>query len=77
MPPKLTLPAGLSIAFLMSACGTNTVATVDSACKSLEPIDWSIHDTAKTKRNIVKHNKAYDAICPGQGAPSQKVAANG
>lgn len=34
-------------------------------------------DTEQTKRQIIGHNKAYDAICPGQGAPPQKVASNG
>lgn len=57
----------------MSACGTSSVVTVDSACTSLKPLDWSKDDTTKTKRNIVGHNKAYEAICPAQGAPA-KVA---
>jgi len=74
MPPKLTLLAALLSAFLMSACGTATVATVDSACRSLGPIDWSKDDTPRTKRNIVGHNKAYDAICPGQGGTPKQVA---
>jgi len=30
-------------------------------------------DTDPTKRQIIGHNKAFDAICPGQGAPA-KVA---
>lgn len=75
MPPKLTLPAVLSIAFLLTACGTSSVGTVDSSCKSFKPIAMSKKDTDDTKRQIIGHNRAFEAVCPGQGAPSEKRTA--
>lgn len=58
---------------LLGGCATNTAATADSSCKSFRPISMSKADTEPTKRQVVGHNKAYEAICPGQGAPA-KVA---
>lgn len=58
---------------LLTACGTNTAAIVDSSCKSFTTIAMSKADTEPTKRQIIGHNKAFEAICPGS-AP-QKVAA--
>lgn len=77
MPPKLTLPAVLLTSCLLTACGTSTAAIVDSACSSFRPIAMSKKDTDETKRQIIGHNRAYEAVCPGQGAPPQKVAING
>ena len=80
MLAKLTKPAVLLSGFLLTACGTNSFeinGPTDSACKSFRPIRASTQDTAETKRQVIGHNKAYDAICPGQGAPSQKVASRG
>ena len=80
MLAKLTKPAALLSGFLLTGCGTAGLGTdgiTDSACKSFKPIAASKADTAETKRQVIGHNRAYDAICPGQGAPSQKVAANG
>jgi len=79
MLAKLTTPAVLLSGFLLTACGTAGLGTdgpTDSACKSFRPIRASKADTEDTKRQVIGHNRAYDAICPGQGAPS-KVAANG
>ena len=64
MLKKLTLPAALLMAFPLTACSTVT-AGIDSGCKSFKPITWSKSDTAPTKRQVVGHNKAYDAICKG------------
>lgn len=58
---------------LLAACSTNIAGTADSSCKSFRPISMSKADTEPTKRQVVGHNKAYEAICPGQGAPA-KVA---
>lgn len=64
---------------LLAACGTPIVGIADSACSSFKPIAMSKADTEPTKRQIVGHNKAFDAICPGQGSAPAKVAsaANG
>ena len=80
MLAKPKMPAVLLSGFLLTACGTAGLGTdgpTDSACKSFKPIAASKADTAETKRQVIGHNKAYDAICPGQGAPPQKVASNG
>lgn len=68
--------AALLTSSLLAGCATNTVATADSSCRSFRPISMSKADTDPTKRQIIGHNKAYEAICPAQGAP-QKVASNG
>lgn len=65
---------------LLTGCASGSIeinGPTDSACKSFRPIRASTQDTAETKRQVIGHNKAYDAICPGQGAPPQKVASNG
>jgi hypothetical protein len=63
--------AALSRAFRLISLMIVTVATsacsslpVDSGCKSFGPISWSKQDTDPTKKQIVAHNRAYDAICP-------------
>ena len=61
---KLMLPAVLSMILPLTACSTVT-AGIDSGCKSFKPITWSKTDTGQTKRQVVGHNKAFDAICKG------------
>ena len=71
MSRKPTLRAAPCKAFLLissmiviggiSGCST---LPVDSACKSFAPITWSKQDTLPTQRQVVAHNRAYDAICP-------------
>lgn len=73
MHKKLRLPAVLLIGFLASGCSISGAGIVDSGCKSFGPIAMSKQDTEPTKRQIVGHNRAFEAICPGQGAPA-KVA---
>lgn len=54
------------IALLITAvelAGCSTIP-VDSGCRSFGPISWSKLDTDPTKKQIVAHNRAYDAICP-------------
>ena len=51
--------------FPLTACGTNIFATTDSACKSFKTISASVQDTPQTKRQVIGHNRAYDAICKG------------
>lgn len=50
--------------FLLTGCATATSEPTDSSCKSFKPIAASVKDTVETKRQVVGHNKAYDAICP-------------
>lgn len=59
---KLRKLAVLSMTFPLAACGTVTAAT-DSGCKSFRPIRWSKADTTQTQREVVAHNRAFDAIC--------------
>ena len=68
----------LSSAFLLTACGTSFSAIdgpTDTSCRSFKPIRASHADTTDTKRQVIAHNRAYEAICPGS-AP-QRVATNG
>lgn len=57
--------APILIGATISGCSTTQIA--DSACRSFKPINWSKNDTSQTKREVVGHNKAYDAICPAKG----------
>lgn len=75
MPVKL-IPLGVMLsACLLAGCATSIPEIADSSCKSFKPISMSKADTEPTKRQVIGHNKAWDAICAAQGAP-QKVAAN-
>jgi len=77
MRAKLTLPAGLLSAFLLTGCATAIPEIADSSCRSFKPISSSKADTESTKRQVIQHNKVFDTICPDpKGAPA-KVAANG
>jgi hypothetical protein len=38
----------------------------DSGCKSFKPIAMSKKDTDDTKRQVIGHNRAFDAICPAK-----------
>ena len=61
---KLKPLAALLMSFPLTACGMGTFAT-DSACKSFKTISASVQDTPQTKRQVIGHNRAYDAICKG------------
>lgn len=74
---KLTLPVAMLTGCLLAGCGTNIAVTADSACQSFRPISMSKADTDPTKRQIIGHNKAFDAICTPKGSAPQRVAANG
>ena len=65
-PKRLAL---LSIGFLLTGCATNISETniADTSCKSFRPISASSKDTEPTKRQVVAHNKVYDALCPSKG----------
>ena len=65
MSTRLTALAGLPILFLLSGCATGTFG-IDSGCKSFRPIAASKADTTSTKRQVIGHNRAYDAICDGK-----------
>jgi hypothetical protein len=63
---------------LLTGCASNNFeinGPTDSACKSFKIIRASKSDTADTRRQVIGHNRAYEAICPGS-AP-QRVATNG
>lgn len=69
-----------ALAFPLAACGTTITGTAEQMCDSIKPIRPSRKDvlTQGTKEQIVGTNAAIETWCgPGQGAPSQKVAANG
>lgn len=51
--------------FLLTGCATGIsgIEITDTACKSFKPISASKSDTEPTKRQVIGHNKAWDAIC--------------
>ena len=67
MPPKPKLLVVLLTSCLLTGCATQGAVIADSSCKSFQPISMSKKDTDETKRQIIGHNKAYDAICPAKG----------
>ncbi len=53
-------------AFLLTGCATGISGIngpTDTSCRSFKPIAASKADTDQTKRQVIGHNKAYDAIC--------------
>jgi hypothetical protein len=52
--------------FLLTGCATNFAGTADSSCKAFQTIAMSKRDTDETKRQIIGHNRAYEAICPAR-----------
>ena len=76
MLARLKPLAILSSAFLLTGCATPTLGTsgpTDSACKSFAIIRASKADTPDTKRQVIGHNRAYEAIC--REASHQRIAA--
>ena len=65
-PKRLAL---LSIGFLLTGCaiGTSETNIADTSCKSFRPISASSKDTEPTKRQVVAHNKVFDALCSSKG----------
>lgn len=55
---------GIALAITTVELGACSTIPVDSGCRSFGPITWSTKDTDPTKKQIVAHNRAYDAICP-------------
>ena len=62
MLKKLQGLAALPILCLLSGCAMDTFG-IDSGCKSFKPISASKADTTGTKRQVIGHNRAWDAIC--------------
>ena len=62
MSKKLKALVGLPILCLLSGCATG-ISGIDSGCKSFRPIAASKADTTSTKRQVIGHNRAWDAIC--------------
>ena len=49
---------------LLQACATTTpISVTDTSCLAYEPIRYSRKDTEQTRRQIVQHNAAWDALC--------------
>ena len=65
MSKKLRLLGVLPILCLLSGCATG-ISGIDSGCKSFKPISASKADTTGTKRQVIGHNRAWDAICDGK-----------
>jgi hypothetical protein len=58
---KLALLAALP---LLAACKTTTpISVTDASCLAYEPIRYSRTDSEQTRRQIIEHNAAWDAIC--------------
>ena len=43
---------------------TAPILRLTNVCKSFGPIAMSKNDTEPTKRQIVGHNRAFEAVCP-------------
>lgn len=52
----------LCAALLVGGCASTATIT-DSSCRSFKPIRASVKDTTETKRQVVAHNRVYDALC--------------
>lgn len=52
-------------ACLLTGCGTAGSVTdlADSSCRSFKPIRGSKSDTEETKRQVIGHNRVFDALC--------------
>jgi hypothetical protein len=59
--PKLL--AVMLIAFPLAGCSTSGAGIADASCDAFKPITMSKQDTEPTRRQIVGHNRAFDAIC--------------
>ena len=56
--------APLALLPLLATCQTTTpTSAIDVSCLAYEPIRYSRHDTEETRRQIVEHNAAWDAVC--------------
>ena len=64
MLKKPLLLAAALTSCLLTGCATNGAVTADASCKAFQPIAMSKRDTDETKRQIIGHNRAYEAICP-------------
>ena len=54
----------LAVPLLLAACKTTTpISVTDASCLAYEPIRYSRTDTAETRRQIIEHNAAWDALC--------------
>lgn len=60
---KLSKPLqALVLTLLMTAC-SNQATTVTSGCSAFGLIYASRKDSVMTKRQILTHNKTYEAVC--------------
>lgn len=78
MLARLRTLAIASSGFLLTGCATGTSVTngpTDTSCRSFKPISASKADTEDTKRQVIGHNRAYDAICAAKA--EKRIAAVG
>ena len=66
-PPlkPLALVLLLSAPLTLGACQTRTAIVATEGCQVFRPITYSQQDTRPTVRQIVSHNAAWGAACPG------------
>lgn len=57
---KLSIALAMTLT-LLSGCGNKIVAS--NYCAIAEPISFSDLDTAETRRQIDRHNVAWDTLC--------------
>jgi len=52
------------LAVLLPACKTTIpISVTDTSCLAYEPIRYSRKDSEETRRQIIEHNAAWDALC--------------
>jgi hypothetical protein len=64
-----------ALLLLLAACRTTTpISATDASCLAYEPIRYSRTDTAETRRQIIEHNAAWDALCRMTGKDGARPA---
>ena len=62
--PALKRLVLLAVLLPLAACKTTTpIAATDTSCLAYEPIRYSRNDSEETRRQIIEHNAAWDALC--------------
>ena len=54
----------LAVLLPLAACKTTPpISVTDTSCLAYEPIRYSRKDSEETRRQIIEHNAAWDALC--------------
>jgi hypothetical protein len=62
--PALKRLALLAVLLPLAACKTTIpISVTDTSCLAYEPIRYSRKDSEETRRQIIEHNAAWDALC--------------